>query len=57
MNKNNIGVIIDGFSNENYEKAITKIKEMKFVNLRKIATNNFSLTKGINAYEKIYRSI
>jgi len=57
INNNNAGIIVEGFSDKDYDKAIRKFKDTTFSNLRKIAIENFSLTRGVEAYEEVYTSI
>lgn len=60
IKRNNCGLIIDNFTGEDYNKAIDNLDTL--VNmpsdlLRKTALDNFSLEKGVDEYEKIYRSL
>ncbi len=54
------GITIDGFTPEDYKKAISDFEKtllVKHESLREVAKKYFSLEKGISLYEKIYRHL
>lgn len=54
----NIGVLIQGFEQENFTEAVRKLVSFKeTADLRSFAMNNFSLKKGVELYDRVYQTI
>jgi glycosyltransferase involved in cell wall biosynthesis len=56
----NVGLVVNDFSNESYSKVVDefeKLKDISKVHLREVSERHFSLEKGVEKYLKIYRSL
>ncbi len=54
------GIVINSFSDSEYEKAVAQIENLKKLsplNIRKYAINNFDVSYGIEKYNKIYHKL
>lgn len=60
VSENKVGISLNDFSVKEMDRAIAAIPELMRLpknGIRKVATDQFALSKGIDRYEKVYNEV